>query len=110
VCIAVGSGWTGGRCAPWWGFDGGITRRTIDGATSNGCVSVQRIGGDEVLYGCSLDGTNASVEDGIGGSLEPGKLADFVILDRNILETDPVDNKDIRIVETVVGGRTTYKP
>jgi predicted amidohydrolase YtcJ len=42
------------------------------------------------------------------GSLEPGKIADFVILDRNPLKADPMAIKDINVVETIKDGVTIY--
>ncbi len=42
------------------------------------------------------------------GSLEVGKLADFVVLDRNPLEIDPDQIKDVRVLATMLGGRVTY--
>ena len=42
------------------------------------------------------------------GSLEPGKLADIVILDRNPLAVEPMAIKDIKVVETIKEGRTIY--
>jgi predicted amidohydrolase YtcJ len=42
------------------------------------------------------------------GSLEPGKLADLVILDRNPLKVEPMTIKDIKVVETIKAGRPVY--
>jgi predicted amidohydrolase YtcJ len=42
------------------------------------------------------------------GSLEPGKLADLVILDRNPLEVEPMSIKDIQVVETIKEGATIF--
>ncbi|MCU0813795.1 MAG: amidohydrolase family protein [Burkholderiaceae bacterium] len=43
------------------------------------------------------------------GSLEPGKLADLVILDKNPLKVDKMAIKDIRVVETIKEGKTIYR-
>jgi predicted amidohydrolase YtcJ len=49
------------------------------------------------------------LEEKTKGSLEPGKLADLVILDRNPLTVDPMAIKDIRVVETIKEGETIYR-
>jgi len=43
------------------------------------------------------------------GSLEPGKLADFVLLDRSPLDTDPERIADIRVLATVAGGQPIFQ-
>ena len=43
------------------------------------------------------------------GSLEAGKLADLVILDRNPLKVEPMAIKDIKVVETIKEGKTIYR-
>ena len=57
---------------------------------------------------CTMHGAYASFEENIKGSLVAGKLADFVILEKDPHEVDPDAIKEIRIVETVMDGLTTY--
>ena len=48
-------------------------------------------------------------EQGSKGSLEPGKLADLVILDKDPLKVEPMAIKDIKVVETIKDGKTIYR-
>ena len=50
-----------------------------------------------------------SFEEDIKGTLERGKLADFVILNENILEIDPVKIKDVKVLQTYVGGKKVFQ-
>jgi predicted amidohydrolase YtcJ len=55
--------------------------------------------------------TNAAYQFGMedeAGSLEVGKLADFAVLDRNPLKVDPDEIRNVRVLNTVLGGRLTY--
>ena len=47
-------------------------------------------------------------EQGAKGSLEAGKLADLVILDRNPLEVEPMAIKEVKVLETIKEGKTIY--
>jgi predicted amidohydrolase YtcJ len=69
----------------------------------------QRISVDEALRICTMNGAYASFEEDIKGSLTPGKLADFVMLESDPHDTDPDHIMEIRVVRTVMGGRTTYE-
>ena len=83
----------------------------VNRLTSSGKVlgPDQRIGVMDALRGVTINGARMQrLEDKLG-SLEPGKLADLVILDRNPLEVPPVELKDILVEETIVGGKTVYK-
>jgi predicted amidohydrolase YtcJ len=50
----------------------------------------------------------ASFEENIKGSIEPGKLADFVILEKNLFEIDPSEIREVKVITTTVGGNLVY--
>ena len=63
----------------------------------------------EALQGYTLNGAWLSFEEDAKGSIEPGKLADFVVLDRDMLEIDPAHIMDIRVLQTWLGGTLVYE-
>jgi predicted amidohydrolase YtcJ len=69
----------------------------------------QRVTPMEGLKAMTINSARQHVEDDRKGSLEPGKLADLVILDKNPLKVPPMAIKDIKVVETIKEGRTVYK-
>jgi predicted amidohydrolase YtcJ len=64
---------------------------------------------DEALRVCTLNGAWASFEEQDKGSLEPGKLADLVVLGRDPLAEDPQTLVTIPVERTLVGGRWVYE-
>lgn len=68
----------------------------------------QRVTPLEALKAITIHAAYQYGEESSKGSLEPGKLADLVILDRNPLKVDPAAIKDIRVVETIKDGKTIY--
>jgi predicted amidohydrolase YtcJ len=66
----------------------------------------QKITVAEALKICTLHGAHASHEEHFKGSISVGKLADFVMLADDPHKVDPEQIKDIRVLRTVVGGRT----
>jgi hypothetical protein len=79
--------------------------------TSRGGAEVgpeQRVTPLEGLKAMTIWGAEQYGERDSKGSLEPGKLADLVILDRNPLKVEPMAIKDIQVVETIKEGKTIY--
>jgi predicted amidohydrolase YtcJ len=63
----------------------------------------------EGIKAMTLDGAYQFFEEDSKGSIEAGKRADLVILDKNPMKVDPIDIKDIAILETIKDGETVFK-
>jgi predicted amidohydrolase YtcJ len=68
----------------------------------------QRVTPLEALQAITINAADQYGEKESKGSLEPGKLADLVVLDGNPLKVDPMAIKDIKVVETIKEGQTIY--
>ncbi|MBA2112872.1 amidohydrolase [Bremerella alba] len=78
--------------------------------TSGGKVlgSQESIPVSAALRAVTIDAAWQNFEEDIKGSLVPGKLADFVIVDQDPLSLEPQQIRDVRVLQTVVGGKTVY--
>ena len=90
---------------PFLGMWIAVTRRTTDGSVHN---PEQRITREEALRMWTLNAAYLTFEEDVKGSLEPGKYADFVIVDRDILTCAEDKLRDTRVLATVLGGREVY--
>ena len=55
------------------------------------------------------NGAYLAFEENDKGSLETGKLADFIVVDRDVLNTSPEKLKDTKVLQTFVGGELVYE-
>jgi predicted amidohydrolase YtcJ len=108
VRVVFGSDWSVAPPTPLEGIYAAVTRQTIDGKNPDGWVPEEKITVEEALRAYTIDAAYSSFDDNIKGSLKAGKLADFVILDQNLLKIDPVLIKDVKILGTYVGGKQVY--
>jgi len=106
IPVAPASDFTPGPFEPMMAIQSMVTRKDTQGRVWG---PSQRISVSEAMQICTMHGAFASFEEGIKGSLTPGKLADITILGQDPHEVDPDAIVDIRIVRTLLGGRTTYE-
>ncbi len=69
----------------------------------------QRVTREEAIRMYTTNGAYLSFEENIKGSLEPGMLADMIVLDRDILTCPEDDIKDTKILRTILGGKTVFE-
>jgi predicted amidohydrolase YtcJ len=108
VKLAFGSDWSVAPPTPLEGIYAAVTRQTLDGKNMEGWIPDEKITVEEALRAYTIDAAYASFEEGLKGSLKAGKLADFVMLDQNLLEIDPGRIKDVNVIRTYVGGNQVF--
>jgi predicted amidohydrolase YtcJ len=106
--LAFGSDWFVAPPTPLLGIYAAVTRRTLDGKNPGGWIPEQKISVEDALKAYTINGAYASFDDSIKGSIERGKLADIVLIDRDITRIPPEQIADARVKMTIVGGRVVY--
>ncbi len=107
--LAFGSDWPVAPLDPIQGIYAAVTRRTIDDKNPNGWVPEQKISLEEAIQGFTSGGAFAEFAEMSKGSIEPGKLADLVVLDKNLFEIPPEEIRNAKVRMTILGGRVIYK-
>ena len=105
IPVAPASDFTPGPYEPMMAIQSMVTRKDTQGRVWG---PSQRVSVTEAMQICTMNGAYASFEEGIKGSLTPGKLADIVILEKDPHDVDEDSIVDIKVLRTILGGRTTY--
>ena len=106
--LAFGSDWFVAPPTPLEGIYAAVTRRTLDDANPDGWVPAQKITVEEALTAYTRGAAYASFEENDKGMLAPGKLADLVIIDKDLRKVPGPEIRSAKIVRTIVGGRTVF--
>jgi predicted amidohydrolase YtcJ len=93
---------------PLAGLHAAVTRQTIGGEPTGGWYPEECLTADEALAAFTLGSAFASGEETMKGSVEAGKLADFVVLDADPLAGAPDLFLRAKVEATVIGGRVAY--
>ncbi len=90
---------------PFWTLYHFITRDTISAGVMG---PEERITREEALRAATLGNAYLTFEESSRGSIEPGKLADFIVLAKDFLTCPDKDIEGMTVMTTVVGGRTVF--
>jgi predicted amidohydrolase YtcJ len=107
VPLAFGTDYPVEPITPFRGLYAAITRRSEDG--KHEYLPEEKLTIDQAIAAYTTGSAYAEFAEREKGLLQPGMLADFVVLDRDITRVEPVAILKTRVLRTVVGGRTVYE-
>jgi predicted amidohydrolase YtcJ len=106
--LAFGSDWTVAPLSPILGIYAAVTRRTLDGKKPGGWVPEEKISVEEAVRAYTANGAWVEFAESAKGTIEAGKLADLVVLDRDIFAIPPEQIGGVRVRMTVFDGKILY--
>jgi predicted amidohydrolase YtcJ len=107
--LAFGSDWPVVTLNPWIGVQLAVTRQTVEGKPEGGFYPEQRVTLAEAIAGYTIGAAFAGRREKTEGSLEPGKVADLIVVSQNLFEVDPRKIAGTKVITTMVGGRVVYQ-
>jgi predicted amidohydrolase YtcJ len=106
--LTFGSDWPVAPIDPLIGIYAATTRRTIDNAHPEGWQPQEKLTVEQALRAYTSENAYAGFQETVLGTIAPGYLADFVVLSKNVFETDPAQIAAIEVLRTVIGGRDEF--
>jgi len=94
---------------PLLGIYAAITRQDPSGWPEGGWHPEQRMTIDEAIKGFTIWAAYGAFQEDVLGSIEVGKYGDFTVLDKDILEIDPKEILNTKVMYTIVGGQIRYR-
>ncbi len=108
VRLAFGTDWPVAPLDPMLTLYAAVTRATLDGKYPQGWFPEQKLSIEEAIAAYTLGSAYAEFQEREKGSIEPGKLADMVLLSQDVLTIAPAAIRDTRILNTWVNGVEVY--
>jgi hypothetical protein len=94
---------------PLWGIYAAVSRQDRSGFPNDGWYADQKMTVMEAIKGFTINASYASFDETQKGSIEKGKLADLVVLDKDITSIEPAEILKTSVLMTVVGGKILYR-
>lgn len=107
--LGFGSDWPIVTLSPWPGLQNAVTRETTEGLPKGGWIPSERISLEDAIRGYTINAAFAGHREKTEGSLEPGKLADLIIVSQDLFKVEPRKIGQTKVLLTMVGGRVVYK-
>lgn len=107
--LAFGSDWPVVTLNPWPGVQNAVTRQTTEGNPPGGWIPKERISLADTIKAYTLNAAFAGHREKTEGSLEAGKLADLIVLDRNLFKIPASELSKTEVMLTMVGGKVVYQ-
>jgi predicted amidohydrolase YtcJ len=114
VKLSFGSDWPGTNASwytanPLHGMYAATTRQTLDGKPAAGWFPEERVDLETALRAYTVNNAWAAGEESWKGSIQPGKLADLVVLDRDPFRDPAAELRNRKVLFTIVGGRVVHE-
>jgi predicted amidohydrolase YtcJ len=94
---------------PFLGIECAVTRKSIEGFPEGGLVPEEAISVYEAASMYTRNASYCSGEEHLRGTISAGKNADFILIDRDIFDTEPTEIHNTEVLKTVVGGKTRWE-
>ena len=107
--IAGGSDFPVEDVNPFYGLYSAVTRQDHGGMPPNGWYSEERMSRTEAFRAFTLDAAFSAHQEDVTGTLEPGKQADFILVDQDFFEVPASQIWQIEVLETWLAGNNIYK-
>ncbi|MGA7614581.1 MAG: amidohydrolase [Thermoanaerobaculia bacterium] len=109
IPLAFGSDFPVEAVNPFFGIHAAVTRQDQKGWPAGGWHPEERLTLREAIDAFTQGAAFASFQEKSRGTIEPGKLADFTIVDGDLFQRDPSTLFSTKVEETIVGGRAVYQ-
>src|SRR2546426_128262 len=107
--LAFGTDWTVAPLDPLLSIYAAVTRRTLDGKHPKGWIPEQKISVEDAVRAYTVGSAFAEFQEKEKGTITAGKLADMVILSRDIFQIDAQEIEKVNVLMTLVDGRVVYE-
>lgn len=108
IKVCLGSDWTVTPLDVIHGIDIAVNRKLKDNSLPDGWIPKEKIFIEQAINAYTIDAAYASFEENIKGSIEVGKLADFIVLNENLFEIPSEEIENVKVAKTIFDGELVY--